>query len=63
MDIRKTVTAALTKDDIEAAIKGWMRLQGWSVIDTNFEMTATCDGEDLTLEGATCMVKQADHDS
>jgi len=59
MDVRKTITATLSKEDIEDAITKWMEKKGWLVTHIGFDI-AVDFGEDKVLEGATCSVKQVD---
>lgn len=53
MEVRKTITAELSRKDIEVAIIEWMQKQGWTVIDIEFHAS------DVDT-GATCNVKQND---
>ena len=55
MDVRKTITATLSKEDIEEAIREWMKKQGWSITHISFDIAV-----DYGFEGATCSVKQID---
>jgi len=57
MKIRKELTANLTKDDVEEAVKQWVEKQKLIVDSIHFILKIDL-GNDPCLEGAVCNVRQ-----
>lgn len=57
MNIKKEVTARLTKDDVKEAIKDWLIVKGYRATHIEFDLVPSVT-QDYILEGATCTVEE-----
>lgn len=63
MKVRRKITIELTSDDVEVAIKEWLKVQGWEDIeDIDFEIESQEYGDITFLGGATCVVKEKENE-